>query len=134
MGMKAVFAGLNKHSDSRIPELSGAWRDATALWALFSDSITDLSARLLVDETATAQGRIDRIADQQRADRAERFPVLPAGRARPGARRGDRRRPRPGPQPRPFQATGHPGLRSAGQPAAADRACQYLKGRQQLRT
>ncbi|MDN7671081.1 caspase family protein [Burkholderia oklahomensis] len=36
-----------------IPELSGARRDATALWALFSDTIEGLSARLLVDEAAT---------------------------------------------------------------------------------
>jgi len=33
--------------------LSGARRDAAALWALFSDTIEGLSARLLVDEAAT---------------------------------------------------------------------------------
>lgn len=51
--IKAVFVGINKHLDASIPELSGARRDATALWALFTDSIEGLSARLLVDEAAT---------------------------------------------------------------------------------
>jgi len=34
---KAIFVGINKHLDATIPELSGARRDATALWALFPD-------------------------------------------------------------------------------------------------
>jgi len=53
MTIKAVFVGINKHFDKTIPELSGARRDATALWALFTDSVADLSARLLIDESAT---------------------------------------------------------------------------------
>src|SRR5579859_2691814 len=53
MAMKAIFVGINKHSDPTIPELSGARRDATALWALFTDTIEGLEARLLTDETAT---------------------------------------------------------------------------------
>ena len=53
MAIKAIFVGINKHLDTSIPELSGARRDATALWALFTDTIEGLSSRLLVDETAT---------------------------------------------------------------------------------
>lgn len=53
MAIKAIFVGINKHLDPAIPELSGARRDATALWALFTDTIDGLSARLLVDEGAT---------------------------------------------------------------------------------
>lgn len=53
MTTKAIFVGINKHIDSAIPELGGARRDATALWALFSDSIPDLAARLIVDDAAT---------------------------------------------------------------------------------
>jgi len=53
MAIKAIFVGINKHLDSSIPELSGARRDATALWALFTDTIEGLSARLLVDEAST---------------------------------------------------------------------------------
>lgn len=53
MAIKAIFVGIDKHLDSNIPELSGARRDATALWALFMDSMPGLGARLLVDETAT---------------------------------------------------------------------------------
>ncbi len=53
MATSAVFVGVNKHRDPSIPELGGARRDATALWALFTDTIEGLSARLLVDERAT---------------------------------------------------------------------------------
>lgn len=53
MVIKAIFVGINKHLDPTIPELSGARRDATALWALFTDTIDGLSSRLLLDEAAT---------------------------------------------------------------------------------
>ena len=53
MVLKAVFVGVNKHVDSNIPELSGARRDATALWALFTDTFSTMAGQLLVDETAT---------------------------------------------------------------------------------
>lgn len=53
MAIKAIFVGINKHLDETIPELSGARHDATALWALFTDTVEGLSARLLVDEAAT---------------------------------------------------------------------------------
>lgn len=53
MAIKAIFVGINKHLDAVIPELSGARRDATALWALFSDTVDGLSARLLLDDAAT---------------------------------------------------------------------------------
>jgi hypothetical protein len=54
VAIKAIFVGTNKHLDPTIPELSGARRDATALWAPFTDTIEYLAARLLVDERATA--------------------------------------------------------------------------------
>jgi hypothetical protein len=50
MAIKAIFVGINKHLDTSIPELGGARRDATAPWALFTDTIEGLSGRLLVDE------------------------------------------------------------------------------------
>jgi helicase len=53
VALKAIFIGVNRHLDSGIPELSGARRDATALWALFSDSVDGLTSRLMVDEAAT---------------------------------------------------------------------------------
>jgi replicative superfamily II helicase len=53
VAIKAIFVGINKHLDTSIPELSGARRDATALWALFTDTVEGLNARLLVDEAAT---------------------------------------------------------------------------------
>ncbi|MHA6822043.1 hypothetical protein [Ralstonia pseudosolanacearum] len=39
MAIKAIFVGINKHLDTSIPELGGARRDATALRALFTDTI-----------------------------------------------------------------------------------------------
>lgn len=55
MTIKAIFVGINKHSDEAIPELNGARRDATALWALFTDTVDSLESNLLVDERATHQ-------------------------------------------------------------------------------
>ena len=48
MAIKAVFIGVSKHQDPSISELCGAKRDATALWALFSDTIPGLAPRLLL--------------------------------------------------------------------------------------
>jgi len=53
---KASFVGINKHLDPAITELGGARRDATALWALFTDTIDGRSARLLLDEVAIPFG------------------------------------------------------------------------------
>lgn len=53
MATKAVFVGINKQLDPDIDELTGAMRDALALWALFTDTLPDLSARLLIDQEAT---------------------------------------------------------------------------------
>jgi uncharacterized caspase-like protein len=53
VAIKAVFVGINKHLDESIPELSGARRDATALWALFTDTVQGLVGRLLIDEAAS---------------------------------------------------------------------------------
>jgi helicase len=53
MGMFGLFIGVGKHRDVGVRDLAGARKDATALWALFSDTISGLDARLLVDEAAT---------------------------------------------------------------------------------
>ena len=53
MALKAAFVGINKYLDPAVPELSGARRDATALWALFADTIPGFAAQLLVDSDAT---------------------------------------------------------------------------------
>ena len=54
MTLRSVFIGINKHSDSRINELIGATKDATALWALFKDSVESIVDRRLLDDEATA--------------------------------------------------------------------------------
>lgn len=51
-----MFVGINRYQDVSIPELAGARRAATALWALFSDSMPEHSAALLADERATSVG------------------------------------------------------------------------------
>ncbi|MBK3333443.1 DEAD/DEAH box helicase [Burkholderia pseudomallei] len=53
MATKAVFVGINRQLDPTIEELTGAMRDALALWALFTDTLRDLSAILLIDQQAT---------------------------------------------------------------------------------
>ena len=55
MGIQARFIGINKHLDTRIRDLIGATRDATALWALFCDSIPNIKAELIIDDAATTQ-------------------------------------------------------------------------------
>lgn len=55
MALIATFVGVNKYADPHISDLTGAARDAKALWALFTDSIPDLSANLLLDENATQE-------------------------------------------------------------------------------
>ena len=53
MAISATFIGINRYSDPNILDLSGAVRDATALWALFSDSVPGIQAELILDEEAT---------------------------------------------------------------------------------
>ncbi|MCA8277344.1 DEAD/DEAH box helicase [Burkholderia sp. AU30280] len=55
MATKAVFVGVSKQLDPTIDELSGTRRDAVALWSLFTDTLPDISSRLIVDESATKQ-------------------------------------------------------------------------------
>jgi helicase len=52
--LRAIFIGVDKHQDAEIRDLTGARRDAKALWALFCDTIPDIEATLLSDEDATA--------------------------------------------------------------------------------
>jgi helicase len=63
MAILANFIGINKHLDPKIRDLAGARRDATALWALFVDSIGGVSATLLVDNEATLD-RVGRALDE----------------------------------------------------------------------
>jgi replicative superfamily II helicase len=53
MTILATFIGIDKHLDPDIPDLTGARRDALALWALFSDTISEIQGRLLTDNEAT---------------------------------------------------------------------------------
>ncbi|MBP0016374.1 MAG: DEAD/DEAH box helicase [Cyanobacteria bacterium SBLK] len=55
MSLLASFIGINRYSDPSIRELTGARRDAEALWALFSDSVPNLQARAIVDAEATVE-------------------------------------------------------------------------------
>ena len=59
----AGFIGINRHLDPYISDLSCARRDATALWALWQDTLPDTSPVLLVDEDAT-QARVEELLSQ----------------------------------------------------------------------
>jgi replicative superfamily II helicase len=50
---RATFIGVDKYADSTVRELTGAVRDATALWALVSDSMPGAVASLLTNADAT---------------------------------------------------------------------------------
>lgn len=54
MTIRAAFIGIDRFNDPKIRDLQGARRDAEALWALFTDSLSGLQAQLLVDHQATA--------------------------------------------------------------------------------
>jgi helicase len=51
--LKATFIGIDKYADDTVRELTGAVRDATALWALVSDTIPGIAATLLTNVDAT---------------------------------------------------------------------------------
>jgi helicase len=57
------FIGVNRHLDQDISDLSCARRDATALWALWKDTMLGTEPVLLVDEDAT-KVRIEELLSQ----------------------------------------------------------------------
>ncbi|MEM6839981.1 MAG: DEAD/DEAH box helicase [Cyanobacteria bacterium P01_C01_bin.120] len=75
MVLKAVFIGVNKHSDPRVNELSAATKDATALWALFKDSVQGMSDKRLLDDEATATG-VRQALDESLGDAGEDDTVI----------------------------------------------------------
>lgn len=52
MALIGRFIGVDKYLDGNIRDLTGAKRDATALWALFTDTIKDIQSELIVDGDA----------------------------------------------------------------------------------
>lgn len=66
MAISATFIGVNKYSDFDIPDLTGAVRDATALWALFEDSVPGIKAELATNQQATLEN-VRRILDEKLA-------------------------------------------------------------------
>lgn len=51
--LKATFIGIDKYADSTVRELTGAARDATALWALVSDTMPAAAPRLIANADST---------------------------------------------------------------------------------
>ena len=66
MAISATFIGVNKYSDFDIPDLTGAVRDATALWALFEDSVPGIKAELATNQQATLEN-VRRLLDEKLA-------------------------------------------------------------------
>ncbi len=52
MALIGRFIGVNRYLDRNIRDLNGAGRDAIALWALFSDTISEMDAGLLINADA----------------------------------------------------------------------------------
>lgn len=52
MSLIGRFIGANKYQDQNIRDLTGAKRDALALWALFSDTIPEIDTQILTDAEA----------------------------------------------------------------------------------
>jgi hypothetical protein len=50
-----AFIGVDRYQDPQIRDLNGAVRDASALWAVLSDSIDGLGATFINDEAVTLQ-------------------------------------------------------------------------------
>jgi helicase len=55
MALLATFIGIDKYADPSIRELPGAYCDAVALWALFSDTLPDIQPSLLTGKEATTE-------------------------------------------------------------------------------
>src|SRR5438309_1896926 len=55
MAIITRFVGIAEYIHNDAQELPGARRDATAMWALFSDSFPGSNSRLILDKDATAE-------------------------------------------------------------------------------
>ncbi len=53
MAIKSCFIGIDKYLDPGIRDLTGAVKDATVLWSLFSDTVPSIQADILCNEHAT---------------------------------------------------------------------------------
>lgn len=53
--IRAYFIGIDRYLEPQVSDLTGAARDAKALWALFSDTYSDAKCQLIVDHEATAE-------------------------------------------------------------------------------
>lgn len=85
MALHGIFVGVNRHSDPGIPELTGAAKDATALWALFKDSVDGIVDRRLLDEEATSASIREALdASLGDADQDDTVIVFFAGHGTPG--------------------------------------------------
>jgi helicase len=55
MAIIGKFIGVNKYNDPKIRDLVGTKNDATALWALFTDTLPSMKSELLTGEQATVE-------------------------------------------------------------------------------
>lgn len=70
MPIRATFIGIDRHQDTRVRELTGARRDATALYSLFADTLADIDADLMVDGDAT-HARVLEVIERRLSSAAE---------------------------------------------------------------
>ncbi|MBS0351487.1 MAG: caspase family protein [Proteobacteria bacterium] len=63
MKIFGTFIGINKYISSDVSDLTGATRDAQALWALFNDTFPEIRSRLLLDSEASCANIRNGISD-----------------------------------------------------------------------
>jgi len=67
MAIIGRFIGVAEYIDPRATELPGARRDATAMWALFSDTLQGADIKLILDKDATASRTREALSETLKA-------------------------------------------------------------------
>jgi len=63
MAVIGRFIGINKYADQNIRELTGAVRDARAMWALLTDNIPEIDSKVILDAVATKENVLNVIEE-----------------------------------------------------------------------
>src|ERR1051326_4922644 len=77
MALRATFIGIDRHQDPRIKELTGARRDAIALFSRFAETLPALDGTLLVDRGAS-HGRVAEVIEQSLSAATAEAVVIPS--------------------------------------------------------
>lgn len=76
MKIFGTFIGINKYISSDVNDLTGASRDAQALWALFNDTFPKIESRLLLDSEASCLSIKNAISDTLEMTESEDMAIV----------------------------------------------------------